>query len=102
MTPIGSLVPWASMAAGEGSSAELAQGAGDRRHLLVRERARERVAHPVHRFRGPPGDEPDPLAVAVDHHLALPDADVLVRIVEDRGVAPGRALDAVVLAEHDV
>src|SRR3712207_6720713 len=80
-------------------TAESLQRSGDADHLLRAERLGQRVGHPVDRLAGPPGDEPDALAVAEDHELAPVADDRVVRVVENRRLPPRGALDAVVLAD---
>src|SRR4051812_18922698 len=67
-------------------------------HLAVRQRAAERVRDPVDGARGAPGDPADVRAVVVGLVDAVPRPHALTGPVEDRGIEPARALDAVVLA----
>ena len=79
--------------------AQSLQRGGDADHLARTQRLGERVGHPVDRALGPPGDEPQAAPVVVELELAAVDLAGLRRVVEDRRLAPGRALDAVVLAD---
>src|SRR5829696_4196780 len=106
MTPIGSrscvLMKRLSLAAARRALllAEAAQRRSDRDHLARAERLRQRVGDPVDRPPRPPRDEPQAPAVVVQLQLAAVDPARFGRVVEDRRLAPGRALDAVVLADH--
>src|SRR5215217_5682782 len=79
--------------------AEAAQGGRDGDHLPAAEGLGEGVGDPVDRAPRPPRDEPQAPAVVMQLELAPVDAARLRGIFEDRRLAPGRALDAVVLAD---
>src|SRR3954451_7240930 len=80
------------------SAAEAGQRAGDREHLLVRQRSQQRVRDPVDRVALAPGDQAQPRAVVVE--LVRPPVQGLraVGLAQDRRVGPVHALDAVVVA----
>src|SRR5437764_9860229 len=71
----------------------------DPEELALRQRLRERVRDPVDRGVGLPGDEAGPGAVAVQHVLPAADLHGGRGAAEDRGVGPGEALEAEVLAD---
>src|SRR5215208_7954541 len=102
MTPIGSLFVVWLMSGRSGYRAPLLlqtrERLGDREHLALVERLGERVRHPIDGAARLPGDEPQPAPVVVELELAPAGLAHLVRVVEDRRVLPGHALDAVVLA----
>src|SRR3954468_23602860 len=78
------------------------EGPGDAQHLLVRQRLCERVGDPVDRALRAPRDDAQAAPVEVEVQPAAGgrvDAD-LRWVVEDRRVAPGHPLDAVVLADE--
>src|SRR5215211_1762604 len=105
MTPIGSrscvLIERLSLAAARRLLlAHAAQRRRDRDHLTGAERLGQRVGDPVDRAPRPPRDETQAPAVVVELELAAVDPAGLGRVVEDRRLAPGRPLDAVVLADH--
>src|SRR3712207_4031770 len=93
------ITPMGSRSAKRRMSLQRPRRADDREHLLQRQLVRQRVGEPVGALAGLPRDEPDAVAVVVDLHLAAPDLAVLVRPRQDRRIPPGRALDAVVLAD---
>src|SRR5215208_3208282 len=92
-TPIGSL---AMTAAGYLAAAPCR--AGDGHHLLLGERLEQGVGDPVRRLGGAPRHQAQPVTREVQLVLTAADAALLGRLVEDRRVPPGGALQAVVLA----
>src|SRR6188472_2381755 len=101
MTPMGSrsgAMEAAAKATGRLLRAHALQRPRDRQHLLIGERLRERVRHPVDGLRGAPGDEPQAGAVVEELVRAPAHAQVLAGVVEDRRRLPARALHAVELA----
>ena len=71
---------------------------GDAHHLLVGQRAQQRVGHPVDRVALAEGDHAQLAAVEIQGIGATVDGAVAVRAGQDRRVEPVHALDAVVLA----
>src|SRR4051812_11027285 len=67
---------------------ESCQRLGDREHLPVVERLRQRVGDPVDGPARLPRDEPQPAAVVVELQLAGADRARLVGVVEDRRGLP--------------
>src|SRR3954468_2985842 len=94
MTPIGS-----RSGIGGGELPERPRGVRDRQHLALGQRLRQRVADPVDRVVGLPGDDPRVGAVAVDPEDAIADLLDLARAAEDRRVLPAESLEADVLAD---
>src|SRR4051794_40811039 len=74
-------------------------GAGDVDHLPRGERLEQRVRDPVDGVLVAPCHQPQTVAVVEQLQLAVPVFVHLGRVVEDRRVHPGGALDAVVLAD---
>src|SRR6476620_9163076 len=68
--------------------AERPRRAGEREHLLVGQRAQERVRDPVRAAARSPGDQLETAAVVEELELAPARAHARARVVEDRGRAP--------------
>src|SRR2546423_15617973 len=106
MTPMGSRDSFIRRGSlRQGSSHLLAERLArprDREHVVLRDRLQQRVRDPVARVLRLPRDEPDALAVLVDHELPPVVVHDLRRALEDRRVLPARPLQAVVLPEQRV
>src|SRR3954468_22373754 len=77
-------------------------GAGDVDHLPLGERLEQRVGDPVHRVLLAPRHQAHAVAVVEELELAAAHLPRLVRRLDDRRVGPGRALEAVILADQAV
>src|SRR3954466_7133788 len=82
--------------------AERPRRAREREHLLVGQRAQQRVGDPVGAAARAPGHQLEAAAVVEELERAPARGHAGARVVEDRGRAPGGALHAVVLADPAV
>src|SRR5918994_888682 len=80
--------------------AERSRRGGDRHHLLLAERLKQRVLQPVDAALRAPRDHAQPVAVEMQLVLAATDLAGLRRVAQRWRVLPGSALDAVVLADQ--
>src|SRR5215218_10731978 len=80
--------------------AQRGQRTGDGEHPPVADRLEERVRHPVRAPARLPADVLEPRAVEEQEQLATAHPPDLARVVEDRRIAPGGPLHAVVLTHR--